>query len=316
MAAKRPEHLTRLYDEYSKKRSSFALELIEQFRLHSQLDSWTNVSVLDVGCGGGQISREFAALGANVTGIEYSVGRITAMAIADLNFRLIGGDGHHLPFESRSFDFAVLADVLEHVVDPQKMMQEVARVVRPGALVFVGATNRTSIVNLLCDPHYNAPFIPLMSKRFATWYVTRVLRYSETFNVEKYFFRGKLLECLQSSGFYCESLPIYREKIRRDDFATAPGRNFLRKLLAVPGVRRFAIALADTTAFEYVIAPGFQFLCRRAQTAGMNGSGTLVCSVCQGALRDGTQELTCCNCGASFEIIRQSIPLMHPPLKT
>src|SRR6266404_3919864 len=196
MAVARPEHLKKLYSEYSKQRSSFALELAELFRLRSHLDSWSNISVLDIGCGGGQISQAFAALDANVTGIEYSVGRVAAIAGDNLNFRLIGGDGHHLPFEARSFDFIILADVLEHVIDPRRMMQGVARVARSGAFVFVGATNRASIANLLVDPHYNAPLIPLMPKPLATWYVTKLLRLSETFNVEKYFFRGELLKCL------------------------------------------------------------------------------------------------------------------------
>ena len=313
MGSTRPEHLNKLYDEYAKRRSSFAHQLAGIFRARSQLDAWTNASVLDVGCGGGQMCEEFAALGADVTGIEYSVGRITAMAGRNLNFRLIGGDGHYLPFEARSFDYAIVADVLEHAVDPRRMMQEVARVVRPGGLVYVGATNRASVANLLFDPHYIAPLIPMMPKPIATWYVTKLLRLSGTFNVEKYFFRGELLKCLHDAGFLCEPLPLYQEKIRRDDFAVAPGRNFVRRLLAFPGVRPLALALAGTAAFGYLIAPGHVFLCQRDATGGVKGKGTLVCSVCHGPLRNGTQELVCCKCGRTFGV-KEGIPLMHPPV--
>jgi 2-polyprenyl-3-methyl-5-hydroxy-6-metoxy-1,4-benzoquinol methylase/uncharacterized protein YbaR (Trm112 family) len=315
MAVARPEHLKKLYSEYSKQRSSFALELAELFQLRSHVDSWSNVSVLDIGCGGGQISQAIAALGANVTGIEYSAGRVAAMAADNLNFRLIGGDGHHLPFEARSFDFVILADVLEHVIDPCRMMLEAARVIRSGGLVFVGATNRASIANFLFDPHYNAPLIPLMPKPLATWYVTKFLRLSDSFNVEKYFFRGELLRCLEAPGFSCESLPLYREKILKDDFAVAPGRSFVRTLLAFPGIRPLAVSLAGTTAFEYWIAPGFNLLCRRNKIEGGNGEGALVCSGCHGVLSDGSHERTCRQCGLSFEV-RQGIPLMHLPVKT
>ncbi len=45
-------------------------------------------------------------------------------------------DGHDLPFESKTFDAVVLQAVLEHVIDPVRVVAEVRRVLRPCGLVY------------------------------------------------------------------------------------------------------------------------------------------------------------------------------------
>lgn len=264
--SERPLHLRRLYSAYENSRALFARELADIYRAHSRFQSWSEVSVLDLGSGSGGISREFAEIGANVTAIEYNLRRVLGMAQEKLRFRLIAGDGHFLPFRSRSFDFVILADVLEHVGNAGAMMREVARVARPGALVFVGATNRTSIVNLIFDPHYNVPLIPLLPKRLATWYVTNIWKVSGSFNVERYFFRRELVQLIHDAGFSCQGLPLYQKKLETSDLAAAPGRGLIRKMLKVPFIRNVAMWSSGTSVFEHFIAPGFNFLCRRDDT--------------------------------------------------
>jgi len=45
-------------------------------------------------------------------------------------------DAHDLPFEDGSFDFVVAVAVLEHVADPQRVVSEIWRVLRPDGHVF------------------------------------------------------------------------------------------------------------------------------------------------------------------------------------
>jgi SAM-dependent methyltransferase/uncharacterized protein YbaR (Trm112 family) len=45
-------------------------------------------------------------------------------------------DAHHLPFADESFDGVVLQAVLEHVLDPPRVVAETHRVLRPGGLVY------------------------------------------------------------------------------------------------------------------------------------------------------------------------------------
>ena len=45
-------------------------------------------------------------------------------------------DGHQLPFAEGSFDAVVAQAVLEHVLDPQRVVAEIHRVLKPGGLVY------------------------------------------------------------------------------------------------------------------------------------------------------------------------------------
>jgi SAM-dependent methyltransferase len=45
-------------------------------------------------------------------------------------------DGHDLPFEDATFDAVVCQAVLEHVLDPPRVVAEMHRVLRPGGLLY------------------------------------------------------------------------------------------------------------------------------------------------------------------------------------
>jgi len=47
------------------------------------------------------------------------------------------GDAHNIPFEDNSFDSIICNAVLEHVPNPQRVVDEFIRVLKPGGLVYV-----------------------------------------------------------------------------------------------------------------------------------------------------------------------------------
>jgi 2-polyprenyl-6-hydroxyphenyl methylase / 3-demethylubiquinone-9 3-methyltransferase len=105
--------------------------------------------LLDVGCGGGILAEEFARLGFEVTGIDPAPETIeTARAHAatsGLSIEYRTGTGEQLPFANGAFDHVVCCDVLEHVDDVERVVGEIARVLRPGGLFFCDTINRTLI---------------------------------------------------------------------------------------------------------------------------------------------------------------------------
>jgi len=115
--------------------------------LHMNNINYEGMTVLDVGCGGGFLSEEFAKAGFSVTGIDPSEKSIeTARRHAQQNGLVITyaeGSGESLPFSDRAFDIVACCDVLEHVDDPGKVMSEISRVLKPGGVFLYDTINRT-----------------------------------------------------------------------------------------------------------------------------------------------------------------------------
>ncbi|HKB29846.1 MAG TPA: methyltransferase domain-containing protein [Streptosporangiaceae bacterium] len=105
--------------------------------------------VLDLGCGAGRHAFEVYRRGADVVALDMNAGELaevramfaamraagTAPAAADA--RTAAGDATAMPFRDGSFDRVIAAEVLEHILDDQRAMYELARVLRPGGLAAV-----------------------------------------------------------------------------------------------------------------------------------------------------------------------------------
>ena len=89
--------------------------------------------VLDVGCGEGQIARLAVAGGAGpVVGVDASAAQIAEARRRDGGPRYLRASATALPVRAGWFDAAVACLVVEHVDDLDGVLDEVARVLRPG----------------------------------------------------------------------------------------------------------------------------------------------------------------------------------------
>jgi SAM-dependent methyltransferase len=102
--------------------------------------------VLDLGCGYGGRAVRFLQLGArSVVGVEVEEEKILSArefarqsATADRSTFLVGV-GEDLPVADSSVDLIIMNDVMEHVIDPSKVLDEIYRVLKPkgrAAIVF------------------------------------------------------------------------------------------------------------------------------------------------------------------------------------
>jgi SAM-dependent methyltransferase len=94
--------------------------------------------VLEVGSGLGILAADVAvaAAGVDVVGIELSAAQLAAAASAT-RVTFVQGDAHSLDFPDASFDLVYARYLLEHVADPEGVLREMRRVVRPGGRVAV-----------------------------------------------------------------------------------------------------------------------------------------------------------------------------------
>jgi 2-polyprenyl-3-methyl-5-hydroxy-6-metoxy-1,4-benzoquinol methylase len=129
------------------------------------------LSVLDVGCGAGTQCFVYAELGHRVFGVDINeplieIARKRAAATGSEGaFHL--GSATALPFEDSSFDVCLHNELLEHVADWQRCLDEAVRVLKPGGIVYVSTTN------VLC-PMQDEFELPLYS-----WYPDFVKRRCE-----------------------------------------------------------------------------------------------------------------------------------------
>lgn len=107
----------------------------------------SKVHLLDIGCGGGVLTEEFARIGCRVSGIDISP---RSIAVAQMHAAKSGlsidyrvGEATSLPFEAGSFEAVSCCDMLEHVPDWKQVVAEAARVLKPGGLFFFDTINRT-----------------------------------------------------------------------------------------------------------------------------------------------------------------------------
>lgn len=109
---------------------------------------WADRSVLDVGCGLATDLSRFARGDAEVTGIDLAP---TAIDLARQNFaqRGLDGtfavmDGENLDFPDDAFDFVYCHTVLHFTPNPEAMIAEIHRVLKPGGHALLMTINRRS----------------------------------------------------------------------------------------------------------------------------------------------------------------------------
>ena len=97
--------------------------------------------VVDVGCGGGALVRELAALGARPIGIEISEAQLAAARARDDGSgpRYLVGRAEALPLDDGSVDIVVFMRSLHHVPPEhlQAGLREARRVLRPDGAVYI-----------------------------------------------------------------------------------------------------------------------------------------------------------------------------------
>lgn len=106
-----------------------------------------NQRVLDIGCGGGLLCEALAYRGAQITGIDMS---IAALEVAQqhaqhnaLNIRYQHTSAEALSEQNiNQFDIVTCLEMLEHVPDPQSIIEACSKMVKPGGHVFFSTLNR------------------------------------------------------------------------------------------------------------------------------------------------------------------------------
>jgi 2-polyprenyl-6-hydroxyphenyl methylase/3-demethylubiquinone-9 3-methyltransferase len=113
--------------------------------------------VLDLGCGEGPFVRMLSGAGYRAAGCDIAQGALTR-AGKGAYARI--GDTLALPFRDSAFDAVWCTEVIEHVMEPLRLLSEASRVVKPGGVVvtttpYHGLLKNIAIALLAFDGHYD-----------------------------------------------------------------------------------------------------------------------------------------------------------------
>lgn len=106
-------------------------------------DRYAPRTILDIGCGTGEITSRLAmrfpdatAIGIDIIEAHLALARDRYAAFGD-RLTFTTGDAFELAYPSGSFDLAVCRHVLQAVPEPERILAEMVRVTRPGGYIHV-----------------------------------------------------------------------------------------------------------------------------------------------------------------------------------
>lgn len=175
----------------------------------------SSMDCLEVGTGPGLMSEVFARRFRRFVTVDLHDMRADPGA----PYGFLRFDGRRLPCPDRSFDAVVCTQVDPYVEDKDLHLSELARVLRPGGVVYYSTTNRYAPV----DPQFHLPLLGFLPRRWATT-VLRLTGRAHRYDLHCRGYRGVLsdlarhfqvepltLELIRDHHrFPCEDLPAIR----------------------------------------------------------------------------------------------------------
>ncbi len=98
--------------------------------------------VLDLGCGDGRTGKKLLDQGFKVYACDMDVKRFEFKVVIPFK---AGNLNDPLPYENNTFDYVVFMEVIEHLYNPQHVISEIMRVLRPGGRLILSTPNILNI---------------------------------------------------------------------------------------------------------------------------------------------------------------------------
>ena len=134
----------------------------------ARLEKTTQITVLDFGCGCGELVQRMVELGYDAYGCDIVLAPDAPCIVSASNrFKQINRAPYRLPFDDESFDVVVSSSVLEHARNPDEYLVEICRVLRAGGIAMHLLPGKWYLPH---EPHILVPFANYFYPNCPTWW--------------------------------------------------------------------------------------------------------------------------------------------------
>ena len=169
--------------KFNPKRIEFIRDkLVEHFSIESDLENpFSNLDILDIGCGGGLLSEPMSRLGANVTGIDIVDKNINVAKThseeqnLEIDYKITTAE--ELALGKKKFDVILNMEVIEHVADPSGYIKTCEALLKDGGLMICSTLNRNpkSFIMAIIGAEYVMRWLPKGTHEWSKFFKPREL---------------------------------------------------------------------------------------------------------------------------------------------
>lgn len=127
------------------------------------------LSLLDIGCSTGYMTKLYSSYFKEVTGIDIDQNAVKYAQEnnSDESVKFQIGNAMDVDFPSNSFDVITCSHIYEHVPDAKRLLSEIYRVLKPKGFCYFAAGNRLNFM----EAHYRLPLLSIIPKPLAHHYI-------------------------------------------------------------------------------------------------------------------------------------------------
>lgn len=149
------DYVSLIYNEEDKPFTQYPDKLARYLFSRYKLSKWGKI--LDLGCGRGEFLKGFIRCGLNGYGVDRST--IAKSICPEVEILQSDLENEPLPYSDNSFDLVFSKSVLEHFYYPEKLIQEIYRILKPGGMTITMVPDWESIYKTFYNDYtHRTPF--------------------------------------------------------------------------------------------------------------------------------------------------------------
>jgi SAM-dependent methyltransferase len=143
-------------------------EIVSEFASHRQ-----NNRLLDIGCGAGNLLKAAERVGWEAEGVE--VASSAVQYLHTIGLQAFCGQLSEAAFPTAYFDVVTASELIEHVPDPSPLVAEIARVLRPGGILWTTTPHSNGLSGRLLGQKWSTVCPPEHLQLFSVRGASRLL---------------------------------------------------------------------------------------------------------------------------------------------